>query len=84
MLPAGPKIKGNLAFDDYCFYGNNMILTKDQMNFLSYWCAEGEPDAKYFLYKMTHLAVIEKKCKLVSKLASSSKKIHKYLCCTVQ
>ena len=60
MLPAGPKIRGEWAFDNHCVYGNDMLLTDGMMNFLNYWCVEGGEDDKYYLYRMTKSAVMRK------------------------
>jgi hypothetical protein len=47
-------------------FGNDMDLTEENVSFLLDWCdPDFSPKIKYYVYRMTYLSVMKKKCKLV-------------------
>jgi hypothetical protein len=63
----GPRIHGNEPFDIHCFYGNNISLTEQQVQFLVAYTEDYDlhDPFKIYLYRMTRSTVIAKKSKMV-------------------
>jgi hypothetical protein len=63
----GPKITGNRPFDSHCFFGNNMWLTEDQVQYMNDFTEDYDPNDpfKVYVYKMSSSTVIPRKCKMV-------------------
>jgi hypothetical protein len=64
----GPRIHGNEPFDIHCFYGNNISLIEQQVQFLVAYTEDYDLHDlfKTYLYKMTRSTVIAKKNKMVN------------------
>jgi hypothetical protein len=66
LLQLGPLVSGSHDFDEHCMFGNDMYLTKGQVNFLNEHCNHFPTEEfQYYVYRMTKSAVINNKCKLV-------------------
>ncbi|XP_051201856.1 uncharacterized protein [Lolium perenne] len=61
----GPLVSGSHDFDEHCMFGNDMYLTKGQVDFLNEHCNHFPTEEfEYYVYRMTKSAVIKNKCKL--------------------
>jgi hypothetical protein len=63
----GPKITGSRPFDNHCFFGNDMWLTKDHVQYMNAFTEDYDPNDpfKVYVYRMTSSTVIPRKCKMV-------------------